>query len=97
MSFWDHIGNPAVITNAQLVASDARRIELAMSALADTTPMFAPYQRTDYKTVYRPEPIKRVTPQRPLNLDDTFIDAHPHMAAALTTAHRLRLDFEWID
>lgn len=91
MSIWDHISNPAKYERPRDPSIRA------MQGPADTAPMFAPYQRHVHVTVYRTEPIKQIKVQRPLNLDDEFTDSFPLMAAALTQAHRLGLEFEWTE
>lgn len=64
-----------------------------------TAPLFGapPREHVTLPTVFRPEPIKRVTPRRPLDLPDDWVQAHPSMAAALTQAYRLQREFELIE
>lgn len=64
-----------------------------------TKPMFSapPREHIVLPTVFRPEPIKRITPTRPVDMPDAWVQAHPRMAAALTQAIRLGREFELID
>lgn len=73
-------------------AVEERRIERAMAAPVDTTPLFKLEPR--HVTVYRKEEIKRVTPKRYLYLEDEYCTAHPRVAAALLTAHNEGREFE---
>ena len=73
-------------------AIEERRIERAMTAPVDSTPLFKLEPRR--VTVYRKEEIKRVTPKRYLYLEDEYCTAHPRVAAALLTAHNEGREFE---
>lgn len=73
-------------------AVEERRIERAMAAPVDSTPLFK--LGPGHVTVYRKEEIKRVTPKRYLYLEDEYCTAHPRVAAALLTAHNEGREFE---
>lgn len=74
-----------------------KEIKQLMSLPIDTTPATPPPRKAEHiPFVYRMEEIRRVEVQRPLDLDDEFIDQFPFMAAALTQAHRLRRPYELI-
>jgi hypothetical protein len=75
--------------------AEQTRIDKLMRLPSDTRSPTPPPRGMDaMPQVYRPEPIKCVVPQRPLDLEDEFIDSYPLMAAALTTAQRMRMPFE---
>lgn len=78
---------------------EAKRIERAMKAPADTAPMFSPPPRGDDKPafVYRLETVPATTPQRPFSLPDEYWEQFPRMASALRLAHEMRLPFEWLE
>lgn len=78
---------------------EAKRIERAMKAPADTAPMFSPPPRSEERLpyVYRLETVRAVTPQRPFSLPDEYWEQFPRMANALRLAHEMRLPFEWLE
>lgn len=95
MSFWDHVANPTKrISREEYLSAERRRVDKLMQLPADTSSRHVPEPK---EFVYRLETIKSTQPQRPLQLEDEYISAHPYMAAALTAAHRLRIPFELLD
>lgn len=98
MSFWDHVANPSKrLSHSEYLVAEQVRVTRLMRLPTDISSATPPPRAVDHLPyVYRTEEIKRVEVQRPLDLDDAFIDAFPFMAAALTHAHRLRLPFEML-
>lgn len=98
MSFWDHIANPSKrASRSEHLKHEQSRIDKLMRLPADTSSASAPPRQVDaLPYVYHTEEIKRVEVQRPLDLEDSYIESFPRMAAAITQAHRLRVPYELI-
>lgn len=75
-------------------AVEERRIERAMAAPVDTTPLFSLPPR--HTARYCTEPIKAARVKRPLCLEDEYCLAHPRVAAAMYAAWNEDRDFELI-
>ena len=96
MSFWDHIANPTPrLSTNEWKRREEQRINKLMRLPADVESAAPPPRGVEhFPTRYVKEEIRRVEVQRPLELEDSYIEAFPRMAGALTAAHRMRTPFE---
>lgn len=74
-------------------AREERRIERAMAAPVDNTPLFTTLPPRHVGT-YRKEEIRRTQPKRPLMLEESFCLAYPRVAAAMYAAWNEDREFE---